>query len=37
MVITLGTYVPMLLQIFSLIFGFVRHKQVKVFRSFRES
>lgn len=28
---TLGTYIPMLMQIASLIFGFVRHKQVKVF------
>ena len=35
--ITLATYVPMLLQISSLIFGFVRNKQVKLFRSFRES
>ena len=34
---TFGTYIPMLMQIGSLIFGFVRHKQVKVFRSYRES
>ena len=27
-IMTFGTYVPMILQIFSLIFGFVRHKQV---------
>jgi len=34
-IITFATYVPMLAQIFSLIFGFVRNKQVKLFRSFR--
>lgn len=28
-----ATYVPMLMQIASLIFGFVRHKQVKLFRN----
>ena len=27
-IITFGTYLPMIMQIFSLIFGFVRHKQV---------
>lgn len=32
-----GTYIPMIMQIASLIFGFVRNKQVKVFRSFREN
>ena len=31
---TFGTYIPMMMQIASLIFGFVRHKKVKVFRSF---
>ena len=32
-----GTYVPMLTQISTLIFGFVRNKQVKIFQSFKES
>ena len=32
-----GSYVPMLMQIFSLVFGFVRHKQVKVFRPIQDS
>jgi len=32
----LATYIPMLTQISSLIFGFVRHKKVKLFRSFRD-
>jgi hypothetical protein len=32
-----ATYIPMLMQISSLIFGFVRRKQVRVFRSYRES
>ena len=30
----LGTYIPMLMQIASLIFGFVRQKQVKLFKHF---
>ena len=29
----LGTYIPIVAQISSLIFGFVRHKQVKIFKS----
>lgn len=33
--ITLATYIPMLMQIASLVFGFVRHKKVKLFRSFQ--
>ena len=37
MIITLGTYLPMMLQIMSLIFGFVRNKQVKLFRSFAKT
>ena len=32
-----GSYVPMLMQIFSLVFGFVRHKQVKVFTPIQDS
>jgi len=36
MIITLATYIPMWMQMFSLIFGFVRNKQVKLFRSFHE-
>ena len=31
-----GTYIPMLTQISTLIFGFVRNKQVKIFQSFKE-
>lgn len=37
MVFTFGTYIPMLMQIFSLIFGFVRQKQVKLFKHFNKS
>jgi len=33
--ITFATYIPMVMQIASLIFGFVRYKKVKLFRSFR--
>lgn len=33
---TFGTYMPMMMQMASLIFGFVRNKQVKVFRSMNE-
>ena len=32
----LATYIPMLFQISSLVFGFVRHKKVKIFKSFNE-
>ena len=31
-----GTYIPMLFQISSLVFGFVRHKKVKIFKSFND-
>ena len=34
---TFGTYIPMLTQISTLIFGFVRQKQVKLFRSYHHS
>lgn len=37
MVFLFGTYIPMLMQIFSLIFGFVRQKQVKLFKHFNKS
>ena len=30
----IATYIPMLMQIWSLIFGFMRNKKVKLFRSF---
>ena len=30
----IATYIPMLMQIFSLIFGFMRNKKIKLFRSY---
>ena len=33
LIFAFGTYLPIIAQISSLIFGFVRHKQVKVFKS----
>ena len=37
MIITLATYLPMVTQISSLIFGFFRHKQVKLFQSYDDN
>ena len=37
MLFLFGTYLPMIMQITSLIFGFVRNKQVKVFKHFNKS
>lgn len=31
-----ATYIPILFQISTLVFGFVRHKKVKLFKSFNE-
>jgi len=31
-----ATYIPILFQISSLVFGFVRHKKVKLFKSFND-
>mgnify|MGYP003884432575 CR=1 FL=1 len=32
-----ATYIPMLMQIFSLIFGFMRNKKVKLFRTYADN
>ena len=37
MIFTFATYLPMLTQILSLIFGFLRHKQVKLFQSYDDN